>query len=72
MRRSGWILALAGLAGMVFFLLTDPRWGLARVWGPAVNPADAVYEASLGTLVGLAGSGIVLAIGLWLVTRRAA
>ena len=70
-RQSGWSLVLAGLAGTLFFWLTDPRWGLQR-GGASAEILDAMQEARVGTLVGIAGSAIVLFIGLWLVTRRAA
>jgi len=70
-RQSGWSLVLAGMAGMIFFWLTDPRWGLQR-GGVSAEILDAIQEARIGTLVGIAGSVIVLFIGLWLVTRRAA
>jgi hypothetical protein len=68
LRRSGWILVLTGVLGIVFFLLTDPRYGpLTR---PAGNPVDAANEAFWGTAVGVAGSAVVLLIGLWLTLRR--
>jgi len=70
-RQSGWSLVLAGLAGVLFFWLTDPRWGLQR-FGASPDILDAVQEARVGTMVGVAGSAFVLVIGLWLITRRAA
>jgi hypothetical protein len=50
-----------------------PRWsGLALRWGGAAeNVIDAANEALVGTFVGIAGSLVVLLIGLWLITRRA-
>lgn len=69
-RRSGVTLALSGLAGALFFWLTDPRFGTARATGYEV--IDRVNEARIGTVVGIAGSAVVLMIGLWLMTRRTA
>ena len=69
-RRSGLTLALAGLSGAGFFWLTDPRFGATR--NAAKEIIDRVNEAQIGTMVGVAGSAIVLLIGLWLMTRRAA
>ena len=68
-RRSGLTLALVGLVGAMFFWLTDPRFGTARTAGYEL--IDRVNEARIGTVVGVAGSAIVLLIGLWLMTRRA-
>jgi hypothetical protein len=63
-------LILAGLLGIAFFILTDPRSGLSKR-NAGENPIDAVHNASTATYVGVAGSGAVLMIGLWLMTRRA-
>jgi hypothetical protein len=68
-RRSGVSLALAGLIGALFFWMTDPRFGSTR--SAAIDVIDRVNEARIGTFVGVAGSAIVLLIGLWLMTRRA-
>jgi hypothetical protein len=68
-RRSGVSLALAGVVGAMFFWLTDPRFGTAKAAGYEL--IDRVNEARIGTMVGVAGSAIVLLIGLWLMTRRA-
>ena len=62
------MLAGAGLLGMLFFWLTDPRYGFVKTDGR--NPIDAANEAMIPTLVGIVGSLVVLLIGLWLVTRR--
>lgn len=70
MRRNGWILVLAGLLGVLFFWLTDPRYGVATVWSDTANPIDAANEAFYGTIVGVVCSVIVLGIGLWLMRRR--
>jgi len=67
MRRSGWILTLLGVAGVAFFWLTDPRYGLMQASG---NLIDAANQARLPTAVGIIGSALVLLIGLWLGTRR--
>ena len=72
MKRSGWTLVLAGLVGALYFWLTDPRFGIVRRWGTTDNAIDAANEASMGTLVGVAGSVIVLLIGLWLSWRKSA
>ena len=70
-RRPGISLVLAGLAGVAFFWLTDPRYGWARPVAVAGdNPIDAAHYMLVGTLVGVAGSAVVLLIGLWLMTRR--
>ncbi len=69
-RRSGLALALAGLLGALFFCMTDPRYGLRT--NIALELIDRVNEARIGTTVGIGGSVIVLLIGLWLMTRRAA
>ncbi len=72
MRRSGLALILVGLLSIAFFVLTDPR-----VLGPRAaalrwsgNPVDAAYDATTGTVLGLAGSLLVVLIGLWLLSRR--
>jgi hypothetical protein len=67
MRRSGWFLALLGVAGIVFFWLTDPRYGVMHSSG---NLIDNANEARLPTAVGIVGSVVVLGIGIWLGTRR--
>jgi hypothetical protein len=70
MKRSGWSLVLAGLLGALFFWATDPRYGwIGQLLAPEAV-VDAANQSYVGTLIGLAGSGIVLLIGLWLLTRR--
>lgn len=71
-RRSALRLILAGLLAGAFFWLTDPRWGPAGRAVPRWALVDAVNQATPGTVIGLAGSAIVLLIGLWLMTRRTA
>ena len=66
-RKSGATLALAGLAGGLFFWLTDPRWNHERY---AQDVIDRVNEGRVGTLVGIVGSAVVLMIGIFLTTRR--
>jgi hypothetical protein len=66
-RRSGLTLALAGLCGAAFFLITDPRFGPQRL---AYDVIDRVNQAHVGTVVGIVGSLAVLVIGLWLMTRK--
>ena len=68
--RSGLSLLLAGIGGGLFFWLTDPRYGLHH-GGFGADIVDRMNEARLGTLVGVVGSGIVVLIGLFLMTRRA-
>jgi uncharacterized membrane protein len=66
-------LVLAGLLGIGFFWLTDPRYGaFSRVAQANVNIIDSMRHTSTGTFVGIAGSALVLLIGLWLMTRRTA
>jgi hypothetical protein len=70
MRKSGLMLALAGALGVLFFWATDPRYGWLKTWAGADNAVDASNQALTGTLVGIAGSVVVLLIGLWVVLRR--
>jgi hypothetical protein len=68
MNRPPLYLVLTGLGGLLFFWLTDPTWGLYQ---PESRVIDAASDASVGTIVGLVGSGVTLLVGLWLVTRKA-
>jgi len=68
MKRSALTLVGLGLAGVLFFWLTDPRYGLMQ--GSAATITDQANDASIGTLVGIVGSMLVLIIGLYLATRR--
>jgi hypothetical protein len=69
--RSGLLLILTGMLGLLFFWLTDPRHGpLAR--DATMDLLSAIHDATPGTYIGLVGSGIVVAMGLWLLTRRVA
>jgi hypothetical protein len=70
-RRSGTSLVVVGILGMLFFWITDPRWGLALRWNRGENPVDLANEHLPGTIVGLIGSLVVLLIGIYLLTRRA-
>jgi hypothetical protein len=85
-RRSGLLLIVLGLLGVAFFWVTDPRYGpevgsghgwydprswIAAMRGNPTNPIDAANEATVATIVGLAGSLFVLLVGLWLLARRA-
>jgi hypothetical protein len=67
-KKSGLSLILAGAVGVLFFWLTDPIMGVGRKNFP--NPVDAMNEASLGTMAGIAGSVALLALGLWMMTRK--
>jgi hypothetical protein len=84
-RRSGLTLVALGLLGVVFFWVTDPHFGpglaghypwfdprhwVALLRGAPSNTIDAVHEAAVATLVGVAGSVAVLLIGLWLLARQ--
>jgi hypothetical protein len=62
-------LILAGLAGAAFFLLTDPKIGWLKS-RTSENVIDSIRLGSIATCVGLAGSAVVVVIGLWLVCRR--
>ena len=62
---------LAGLAGIAFFVVTDPRWGLVhRATSPDV--VDAINQGSPGTWIGIAGGAVIVIFGLWLILRRSA
>jgi len=68
-RRSGFSLVLAGIVGVGCFWVTDPRCGL--ISRPAsADVVQAIGQASPGTYIGIAGSGAVALIGLWLMMRR--
>ena len=70
-RRSGFSLVLVGLAGVLFFWITDARYGLALKWKSfGDNPIDLANQQFPGTVVGLAGSVLVLVIGIYLLARR--
>ena len=68
-RRSGSALVFAGLLGVAFFWLTDHRYGLASRLAGAASSVDEANQAFAGTVVGIAGSLVVVRIGLWLLTR---
>lgn len=68
MKRSALTLVGLGLIGAFFFWLTDPRYGLLK--GPAATITDRANDSSIGTIVGIAGSMLVLITGLYLSTRR--
>jgi hypothetical protein len=87
-RRSGLSLFLLGIAGALFFWISDPdpRHGLAmhrmaegrldwHYWlylfrGSPQNFVDAANQARMSTVVGVAGSLLILAVGLGLLSRR--
>jgi hypothetical protein len=67
-RRPAFWLLSACVGAIAFFLLTDPRAGLVKYSGDTA--VDAVNKAETGTIVGLAGSVILLAIAMFLCTRK--
>ena len=69
-KRSGVSLVLVGLLGLVFFWITDPRYGLALRWSRGENPIDLANAHFPGTVVGLAGSVVILAVGSYLLSRK--
>jgi len=68
-RRSGLSLVLVGILGIAFFWITDPRLGMALRWSRE-NPIDLANEQLPGTILGLAGSLLVLFIGVYLLGKR--
>ena len=69
-RRSGYSLVLVGVLGIAFFWITDPRYGLALRWSRGENPVDLANWHLPGTMLGMAGSALVLFIGLYLLSRK--
>jgi hypothetical protein len=67
-RRPAFSLILASVAAGLFFIATDPRFG---VWhrGYSDNPVDGLYQGIAGTAVGLSGSVAFFAVGVFLLTR---
>ena len=70
-RRSGLSLVLVGALGIAFFWITDPRYGLALRWSHE-NPVDLANWHLPGTILGVAGSVLVLLIGAYLLSRKVA
>jgi len=71
LRVSATFLSLACVLGAVFFVLTDPRAGLVRA-GTDQNAVDLIAWHSTGTIVGLVGCAILLAMGVYLFSKRVA
>ena len=73
MKKSGLLLILGGLLGIAFFLATDarlvPKWATYIGW--SANQVDAVQDSLVGTIIGLLTSLAVIAVGVWLLFRRA-
>lgn len=69
-RRSGYSLVVVGVLGIIFFWISDPHWGLALHWSRGENPIDLANQQFPGTVVGLAGSLLVLLIGLYLLAKK--
>lgn len=74
MRPRDLHLALLGLAGVLFFVATDARWGVGLWLDRAAesNVVDAARYGQWGTYAGLVGSLAVMAVGLWLAGRERA
>jgi hypothetical protein len=71
--RSALLLALVGLLSAGFFWATDPTIGVApMIMDPAINRIDAANQAWPGTIVGFAGSALIVVTGLYVLLRRAA
>lgn len=63
------MLIVAGLLGLVFFWLTDARYGVTSLY--LTDAArDAINARQIGTIVGVAGSLVLLLLGTWLSLRR--
>ena len=70
-KRSATLLLLAGVLAVIFFLLTDPALGSRYLYdGGQLRPVDAVHTARPGTIFGLIGSGGILGVGGYLMTRQ--
>ena len=85
-RRSGLSLFLLGIVGSLFFWVSDPGHGPAmhraadgrldwHYWlfvfrGSPQNLVDAANQAHTSTIVGVAGSLLILLVGLGLLSRR--
>lgn len=71
-KRSASALLLAGLLAVVFFWVTDPRYGSRWLYdGGEQDVIDAVHWAWPGTIFGIIGSVVIFAVGVFLVTRKA-
>jgi hypothetical protein len=68
-KQSAVLLGLVCLLAMLFFIATDPRAGLLGDL-TAANAVDTLTRLTPGTLVGLAGSAILLLVAVYLLTRR--
>jgi hypothetical protein len=68
--RSGFSLVVAGVFCAIYFWITDPRYGLALHWHAGENAIDLANQNILGTVIGLAGSVLVLFTGVWLLLRK--
>jgi hypothetical protein len=71
-KRAGLSLLVIGVLGAGFFLLTDPKIGVWKAEATSASPIDAAKDGQTGTYVGVIGSGVVLAIGCWLLMKRPA
>jgi hypothetical protein len=63
------LLIVAGLLGLLFFWLTDARYGVPSLTLNE-NARDVINARQIGTIVGVAGSVALLLLGTWLSVRR--
>jgi len=68
--KSGLSLVLVGLQGMLFFWISDPRWGWGSRWIHPDNPIDAVNQQFPGTVAGFVGCLAIFLIGWYLLSRK--
>ena len=72
-KSSALVLLVLGVAGALFFWLTDPTIGIAtHLMDSSLNRIDAANETRVGTYIGLAGSFLAVLVGLWNIWRRPA
>lgn len=72
MRKQPLLLLATSLAGLLFFLATDPAWGVAARFDGSSNIhiVDAVHIARVGTITGAVGCGVIALIAAVLSMRR--
>lgn len=67
-RRPAFWLFLTCVVAVGFFLVTDPRAGWLKYGG--VNAVDAQNNAEVGTIIGIAGAGLIGVVAMFLCTRK--